>query len=398
MDPDGPASKPPVVPGLVAKADRGMVVVFDPRTPDRTAALLGRAPSPLPYLQASIETLARLGASCFGVPCNTAHAFLSQAFAAGWQAPLPMVDLIQEAARAAVATGARAVGVLATSGTIQTGLYQTALRTLGARPVVPIAHEPLRAKQGGSLADSPGLPVPEDAFERIVSRQVRDLGEQEGLIMEAIYGEAGIKAGHTTGLASQLVERALQLLVRREGVEAVILGCTELPLVVRTTSLRIDGREIPIIDSTDALARALADRGGVAGIAGGLGPEATIDLIRKMDGPVDLISLAEAVFHASIDLLWARRDQDHVFMLGGAGPDPAGLADRLADAGATVLVAAASAVQALMGGMSVPRLPVVVGDDDSVGALIVRAAGFGRAPAPAPPEGSRGTARDHPDA
>src|SRR5436190_80738 len=59
--------------------DHPRVVVWaDPTTPDRTAALEGVGPSPVPWLQHGVDELERSGATFLVVACNTAHAFLPQ--------------------------------------------------------------------------------------------------------------------------------------------------------------------------------------------------------------------------------------------------------------------------------------------------------------------------------
>ncbi|MCK7478441.1 MAG: hypothetical protein M0C28_14350 [Candidatus Moduliflexus flocculans] len=50
--------------------------------------------------------------------------------------------------------------------------------------------------------------------------------------MTAIYGKKGVKAGFTRGPARETVLEVARELVRR-GAEAVLAGCTEIPLVLR---------------------------------------------------------------------------------------------------------------------------------------------------------------------
>ena len=52
-----------------------LVVVSDPRVPDRVGPILrGRGESPLAALQAGVRRLERAGARCIAIPCHTAHA------------------------------------------------------------------------------------------------------------------------------------------------------------------------------------------------------------------------------------------------------------------------------------------------------------------------------------
>jgi aspartate racemase len=59
-----------------------------------------------------------------------------------------------------------------------------------------------------------------------------------------------VKAGELARGRDALVQAAQAL--RRRGADALVLGCTELPLVLDEAGLGL-----PVIDATDALARAV---------------------------------------------------------------------------------------------------------------------------------------------
>ncbi|MCX6553107.1 MAG: amino acid racemase [Acidobacteria bacterium] len=327
-----PIALPPVVPGVVAVAPRPLVVVFEPRTPDRTAALRGEGPSPLPYLQDAAARVAAMGATHMGMPCNSAHVFVRRARADGsWPSRVPMIDMIDCTAAAVAAGGFTVAGVLATTGTIGSGLYQQALEARGIAAIVPAAGH----------------------------------GEQEGLVMEAIYGADGIKAGQTTGRPRQLLEEAARRLIRR-GAQVLLLGCTEVPLVLQGGVTAPDGTVVPLVDSTAALAADLCAAEGVPGVIGGLGPEATIDLMAKMGAPPGLLALLRAILHASV-VGGARRDQDHLVMAVAAGPDLAAAVQQVQEAGATFVVADSATAS-----RPDPRISVIGGSSaDAMGRQIV---------------------------
>src|SRR5215217_697071 len=73
-----------------------------PDTPDRTAALLGDGPSPVPWLERSVRRLCDKthdeGADFAVITCNTAHAFLEEVRR---RACVPLLDMIDETVRAA---------------------------------------------------------------------------------------------------------------------------------------------------------------------------------------------------------------------------------------------------------------------------------------------------------
>ena len=109
----------------------------NPKIPNRTEALLSGETEPaVDGLCETARNLERAGADVIGIPCNTAHAFLGEVRAS---VAIPVLDMIDEAARSArqlLGQGA-VVGVLASEGTIDTGLYDKALDRYGLRAAVP---------------------------------------------------------------------------------------------------------------------------------------------------------------------------------------------------------------------------------------------------------------------
>lgn len=186
-----------------------VLIDADPSVPDRTQALLHGGEDPVPWLVRGARRLADAGASFIVIPCNTAHAFLDRVRST---CTVPIIDMIGETAREAarnVPEGAR-VGILATSGTIAAGLYQSALREHGLVPIVP---------------DEP----------------------EQALVMETI---TRVKSGDVTESAAiPAIDAARKL--ETGGAHALLAACTELPVV-----LRADQFSVPLIDPTDVLARA----------------------------------------------------------------------------------------------------------------------------------------------
>jgi aspartate racemase len=184
----------------------------DPRVPDRTAALLGGGPSPLPHLLYGVERLVHAGAGCIVIPCNTAHLWFEDLVRA---APVPFLHIadaaIDDLARQGVLGGR--VGVMGTSGTLRLRLYQERLEARGYACLVPSDEE----------IDTLCMP----AIARVKQNRVAD--------------------GYAP--AAACVERLLA-----RGAQAIMLGCTELPLAVPPEARGRFG--VPISDSIDALARA----------------------------------------------------------------------------------------------------------------------------------------------
>jgi len=121
-----------------------VVVVSDPRVPDRVAPILkGEGPSPLPALREGIRRLERAGAACVAIPCHTAHAWYDQLAAATELPILHIVDAaLAELERLRLPKGP--LGLLATQATLEAGLYQGRLAAAG-HPAVLASPEVMAA-------------------------------------------------------------------------------------------------------------------------------------------------------------------------------------------------------------------------------------------------------------
>lgn len=190
-----------------------------PQVPDRTAAFRGLGESPLPALIASGERLKRAGAGLIVIPCNTAHLWFEPLQQALGVPMLHLIDAALDETVALVRPGAR-VGLLGTAATIESRLY-TDRRDDGLTWLLPTADE------------------------------------MATLVMPGIEA---MKAGDMAA-STALLQQAARALAGR-GAEALLLGCTEIPLVLNNGNT-----PVPVVDATAALARrsvawALARRAG----------------------------------------------------------------------------------------------------------------------------------------
>jgi len=179
-----------------------------PQVPDRTAAIMSGDMSIVPYLVEGVTRLERAGASFIVIPCNTAHYFYEPMRKA---VKIPIVHMIREtvAEVAAKYPKARKVGLLATSGTIASGLYEKEFAARGIAVVVP----------------DPDL--------------------EESLVMKATYD---IKAGGDKRQAEEWLFLAGKSL-EKKGAEVVVLGCTEIPLAFNP-----ERSGVPVVNATRVLA------------------------------------------------------------------------------------------------------------------------------------------------
>lgn len=186
-----------------------LVIESNPAIPDRTEALLGGGPDPLPAMLESLRRLMTAGVDFIAIACNTAHAWYPQIAAATTVPVLHLIHVAAEACRACLPEGA-SVGVLATTGAIATELYQNALTNKGLRPALPSQSDQAQ-----------------------VMRTIRL-----------------VKAGGTGNLqeARQVASLQAQRLID-QGAKAILLGCTDLSVILRDGDL-----PVPVIDSTVALA------------------------------------------------------------------------------------------------------------------------------------------------
>ena len=179
------------------------------RIPDRTAAILRGGADPRPEMIASAERLRNAGAEVFVMSCNTAHYFYDDVLphTAGVFLHMPRLTA-EEAAR----LGCAKVALLATSGTIESGVY---------------------AKAFAAAAPGIELMTPE--------------GEDQQAVMDLIY--EGIKKGdadYDYSRVNAVIEK-----LKAAGAERFILGCTELPLAYASGKM-----DMAVIDPTLVLARA----------------------------------------------------------------------------------------------------------------------------------------------
>lgn len=124
-------------PAAVEQDNLRVICDSNPKIPNRTDALLSGDTGPV--IEALAQTglnLEQAGADIIGIPCNTAHAFLTDVRTA---VDIPVVDMIGETATRALELFGEGttVGLLATDGTLRTRLYHDALESVGLVAMSP---------------------------------------------------------------------------------------------------------------------------------------------------------------------------------------------------------------------------------------------------------------------
>ena len=101
---------------------------------DRTAALLHGGTDPVPEMVKSAQRLASIGADLLIMPCNTAHNFYD---AVASSVSIPVLHMIAITRDALKSRGVKCAGLLATDGTVQTGIYQRTFEGSGVELLTP---------------------------------------------------------------------------------------------------------------------------------------------------------------------------------------------------------------------------------------------------------------------
>ena len=164
-----------------------------PQIPYRTLFILGQSrEDPLPQMVEIGRELAGQGAELIAVPCVTAHYFQKKLEDS---IGIPVVDTIRETALSLKAAGVTKAGILATDGTIESGLFQRAFAGEGISAMLPDRAGQQAVMQIIYQNVKAGQPVDSAAFWRVA---------------EGLFGQ---------------------------GAQAVLLACTELSLVKRDFGL-----------------------------------------------------------------------------------------------------------------------------------------------------------------
>lgn len=181
-----------------------ITIMSIPDTPDRTAYILDhRRESPLNNLVEAGLKLKSVGVDCIAIPCVTAHYFHGELCQ---QIGLPIINFPQKLGEYLVEHKISKVGILATSGTVKSGFLQKELEKYQIESIVP-----------------------------------DEVGQQK--VMSVIYKE--IKAGNYKSPEEFL---AVGDMLKRQGAQALILGCTELSLLKKEFGDKIPADYIDVLE------------------------------------------------------------------------------------------------------------------------------------------------------
>jgi len=211
----GPAASAEYVARLVAQTPATcdqehipFVLWNNPQIPDRSTSLRNGDDRPLPFLLQGVQVLKAVGCDLIVIPCNTAHFWYDEMV----KLKVPIVHIVDSVADALRDVGVNegTIGVMGTQATVELGLYQYKLNKAGWSCIVPSKEE------------------------------------MDTLVQPAIDL---IKSGDISQAYDMFILVIDSLIAR--GAQAVVLGCTEIPLAVNQN--RRDA--VPLINSIDSLVK-----------------------------------------------------------------------------------------------------------------------------------------------
>lgn len=178
--------------------------------PDRTSYILGKGENPIAYMIETAVKLKNAGADIIIMPCNTAHYFYDKLTQA---VDVPFINMIEEVGKYIYERyGTCKVGLLATTGTYKGKVYET-------------------------YCDKYNIEI------------ISPSDEEKNFILDVIYK---VKAGNMNFDVNKIIEILNKF--KNDGINTIILGCTELPLVFDSLD-KEQFKNFNFISSTDILAK-----------------------------------------------------------------------------------------------------------------------------------------------
>ena len=181
------------------------IIYHMPTIHDRTAYILNHEnPNPLPELLEVIKKCEKQGCEVIAIPCVTAQYFyddITQAVKGN------VIHIIRETLAYLKKNGCRRMGIMATAGTVKSGLFQKEAKAYGIDVIVPDE-------------------------------------KHQNITMEIIYDE--VKANFPVDFDKF---RSVTSHLHNKGAEIVVLGCTELSIAKKEGYL-----EPGLLDVVDVLA------------------------------------------------------------------------------------------------------------------------------------------------
>jgi aspartate racemase len=188
-----------------------ILVDNNPHIPCRVEAIMRKGESPGPIMAEMAVNLEKWGADFIVIACNTAHYYLPDVINS---VKIPVLNMIEETVEKLKENGIKNAVLLTTVAVLQTKLYEKALDNSGVNLIIP-------------------SPIYQEKVAKII---------------------AAVKSGNLIETKRD-VDEIIDYCTKK-GAEAIILGCTELPMAFN----KICKSNIAIYDPTKIIAEAIVKR------------------------------------------------------------------------------------------------------------------------------------------
>jgi aspartate racemase len=158
-----------------------------------------------------VKRLEAAGADSIVIACNTVHIFYDQMQAA---VKIPILNIVEETKKKVSEAGSKKIGLFSSESTNKLGLYQ-------------------------NIFDKSGIEV------------ISADDEQQKILNNVIENVMGGKQGKDDVKALKEIGNDFQ----KKGAEAIIMGCTEIPLAINQSQI-----DIKLFNTTQILAESAVDR------------------------------------------------------------------------------------------------------------------------------------------
>lgn len=197
-----------------AKVDQEHIRILvdnNPQIPPRGEAIMGEGESPGPVMAEMASHLEKWGADFLVIACNTAHFYLPDVISA---VKIPVLNMIEETIEVIKKDGVNNVMLLATEATVKTKLFEKGLTEVGINLLIPT--QPYQEK-----------------VQQIINTVKAGRFDEMGNLIEEILNHG--------------IEHC---------AEALILGCTDLPVVFNL----IKDPPLSLYDPTEIMAQAVVKK------------------------------------------------------------------------------------------------------------------------------------------
>lgn len=206
-----------------------VIMISNPNVPSRIAHLTGEGESPVPKLTEICQQLVQAGAQVIALPSSTTSIYQDE-IAQGVN--IPIISLIDEVTRAVSRNGCKRIGILGTTPTRTFAVYEPAFRDCGIEAVYP---------------------------DEVSQLEIMN-------VIETVKGanrtcSQGAETSLGAGVDWELLSSEITAIASRpwaSSADAVLLGCTELPVLFPdSNSISKFPENLRVFSSTDILAAAV---------------------------------------------------------------------------------------------------------------------------------------------